>query len=121
MGLFDRLKGRRRAGREPEHAVITHIPLSDDEFGDMSERSALTDLEGTVAAAIDDAGAGEHDGHEFGGGEFVLYSYGPDADRLWHAIEPVLRSVEIPAGAYAIKRYGEADDPTSREERVRLT
>ncbi len=105
----------------PEHAVLTYVPLSDDEFGRRNERFSLTQLEHRIIAAIEDAGVGEHDGHEVGGGTFVLYSYGPDADQLWEVIARVLREVDLPRGVYAIKRYGEPDDPAAGEERVGVT
>lgn len=50
---------------------------------------------------------GDHDGDEFGGGEAVLYTYGPDADRLLAAIERCLSGFPVRDGAYAIKRYGQ--------------
>jgi hypothetical protein len=75
-------------------------------------------LKDQVLLAIRDASAGEFDGHEFGAGECVLFVYGPDADRLYGVIEPLLEAAPVAAGGYAIKRYGKADDPTSPEIRV---
>jgi hypothetical protein len=63
---------------------------------------------------------GDHDGDEFGGGEAVLYTYGPDADALLDAIRNSFEDFPLRPGAYAIKRYGAADDPAAREERVSL-
>ena len=43
----------------------------------------------------------------------------PDADALFDVMAHILRA--IPAReAFAIKRYGEAGDPSAREERVDL-
>jgi hypothetical protein len=58
--------------------------------------------------------------NEFGAGEAVLYAYGPDADALIDAVRKSLTGFRVRAGAYAIKRYGRADDPNSTEERVEL-
>jgi len=46
-----------------------------------------------MESAVEKAGVGEVDGNEFGGGEAVLYAYGPDADALFKVMEPMLRSL----------------------------
>jgi hypothetical protein len=102
-----------------DHAVLTHLPLSDDQFGTADEREAVRELEECIQEAAAKLG-GEHDGNEFGGGEAMLYTYGPDADRLFDAIRECLRGFGVRPGAYAVKRYGRADDPDAREERVAL-
>ncbi|MDX6597910.1 MAG: hypothetical protein QOE87_1797 [Gaiellales bacterium] len=56
----------------------------------------------------------------FGGGEVELFTYGPDADVVFGVIEDSLRGFEVRPGSYAIKRYGAAEDPNVREERVEL-
>jgi hypothetical protein len=113
----------RRAKEEPagstEQAVITHLPLSGDEFGTDDEREAVYALEARIEAAAAAIG-GEHDGNEFGGGEAVLYTYGPDAESLFEAIRGAFDDFPLRPGAYAIKRFGTADDPAAREERVPL-
>jgi hypothetical protein len=55
------------------------------------------------------------------GGEAMLYTYGPDADQLFDAIRECLRGFEVRPGAYAITRYGRADDPDARDGRVALS
>jgi hypothetical protein len=102
-----------------EHAVITHLPLSDDEHGTGEEREAVFSLEDRLLEAASALG-GEHDGNEFGGGEAVLYTYGPDADALFEAVRSCLADFPVRPGAFAVKRYGRADDPDAREERVPL-
>jgi hypothetical protein len=100
--------------------VITHLPLSEDEFGTEAERTEVHALEDRITAAVAGIG-GDHDGDEFGGGEAVLYTYGRDADELFAAVSACLNDFPLRPGAYAIKRYGPARDPTSREERVALS
>jgi hypothetical protein len=39
---------------------------------------------------------------------------------LFAAIEPTLRGSPLSRGGYAIKRYGEPDDPDAKEVRVDL-
>ena len=103
----------------PEHAVLLHYALSDDGYGAASEREAVFALEERVAAIIDTHGLGEHDGNELGGGEAVIYCYGPDAARLFAAIEAEARA--FPARpAHAVLRFGPPGDPTVRTERVEL-
>jgi len=115
--LFRRKKATANAD---DHAVLTHLPLSDDEFGTAEEREAVRDLEQRIEKAVAEIG-GEHDGNEFGGGEVMLYTYGPDADQIFDAIQKCLTAFDALPGAYAIKRYGRADDPGAREEGVALT
>ena len=101
-----------------EQAVLVHLRLRDGRFGSPDERKAIEVLEDQIQFAIDEASAGEFDGNEFGGGECVLFTYGPDADRLYRVIEPLLKAAPAAAGGYAIKRYGEAHDAASLEVRV---
>ena len=110
---------KRKQKPADDHAVITHLPLSDDEFGAAEEREAVFALEDRISAAAERLG-GEHDGNEFGAGEAVLYTYGPDADKLVAAVRSCLEGFPLRPGAYALKRYGRAGDPTAREERVEL-
>jgi hypothetical protein len=110
---------RKKKAPSDDHALITHLPLSDDEFGAADEREQVFELEDRVSEAVAALG-GEHDGNEFGDGEAVLYTYGPNADALLEAVKNSLSGFPLRPGAYAIKRYGRADDPDAREERVEL-
>jgi hypothetical protein len=102
-----------------EHAVIVHLKLGDDRYGSEDERTAVRTLQQTLATAINEAGAGEFDGNEFGGGEAVLYAYGPHAGDLFTAMEPALRDSSI-RPAYAIVRHGTATDLECREDVIHL-
>ena len=99
--------------------MIVRFSLSDDAFGRPEERDAFFALEETLIAAIETAGAGEYDGNEFGGGEAVIYAYGPDADELFTAMEPHLREFDA-RPASCVLRYGRASGPNVRERRVGL-
>jgi hypothetical protein len=116
MALF----GQKKIAAESsdEQAVITHVPLSDDAFGAVEERNAIIELEDELTKAAASVG-GEHDGNEVGNGEVVFYTYGPDADILLEAIRNYLDH-RVPPGAFAVKRYGRAQDPDSPEERIPL-
>lgn len=120
MGWFSRRKQNAvpDAGAA-EHAVIVHLRLGDDEHGTVEERESVFRLEDRLEALIEAQGAGEFDGNEFGGGEAVLYCYGPDADRLWQTIEAEVRSFPT-RPAFVTLRYGDASDPGAREQRIDL-
>jgi hypothetical protein len=82
-----------------EQAVIVHsaLPLveSDELFRQIE---ALEDQLHSVIAA---AGVGEFDGNEIGQGELTLYMYGPDAEKLFAVIAPVLRRAQLTQSAIA--------------------
>ena len=74
-----------------QQAVIVSIRLSDNQFVSSAEREAIFALGDQLSAAIAAAGAGVYDGDEVGQGRGVLFMYGPDADRLFAVVEPILR------------------------------
>jgi hypothetical protein len=116
------LFGRKKVSQpqvSDEQALITYLPLSGDEFGTVDEREAVFALESRVEEAVARLG-GEHDGNEFGEGQAILYTYGPDADALLVALRSSFADFPVRDGAYAIKRYGRADDAQARTERVEL-
>ena len=90
----------------PEHAVIVHFSYGSNDL------EALFALEDRLERAIASAGAGEFDGNEIAadGSDGQLFMYGPDADRLFDVIRPVLESAPFMQGAQAIKRYGPPED-----------
>jgi hypothetical protein len=112
-------KKKPTATSRDEHAVVAHIPLSNDEHGSAEEREQIFAIEERLVDAAARLG-GVHDGNEFGGGEAVLYTYGPDADALFDAVRDCLGDFASRPGAYAIKRYGRADDPAAPQERIPL-
>jgi hypothetical protein len=120
MGLFKRKAPQiQAAAPSAEHAVIVHFKLSNDEHGTTQEREAVFALEDELEQAIASQAVGEFDGNEFGGGEAVLYAYGPNADSLFRAMEPSLRAFSA-RPAFAVLRYGAAADPTANEQRIDL-
>jgi len=105
-------------GGAPEHAVTVFLRLSDDGFGSEEEQNRIYDLSDQLEAAIATENAGEFDGDEFGDGSCTLFMYGPDADALLAAVEPILRASPLAEGAYAVKRYGEVGEVNVREVQV---
>lgn len=106
------------AKKSPEQGVLIHLKLSDQKFGKTAEMTSIHALEARLAEVIKDKRLGELDGDEFGEGECTLYLYGPNADALFAAIEPLLRSSPLTKGGWATKRYGDAADPKSKEVKV---
>lgn len=105
------------AAAADEQAVIIHLKLSDPGFGARAEREQLFALEEAVAAAVARSATGEHDGNEVGDGEFVIFCYGPDADKLYAAVEPALRASSLSRGGTVVIRYGK---PGARQREAKL-
>lgn len=95
-----------KSDTEIEQALIITIPLSDGADGHSAERQHLFKLEDELMVEVEKSGAGEYDGNEIGQGTFVMYAYGPNADRLLDAALPVLAKYDLPQGSQALKRYG---------------
>jgi hypothetical protein len=100
-----------------EQALLVFLRLSDDTFGTAEDRERIFELEDQLAAAVKDAAAGEHDGHEFGNGWGVLYLYGPDAKHLAGVAVPLVRRFGPREGSYLVQRYGGTG---AREERLTI-
>ncbi|WP_374355409.1 hypothetical protein [Chitinimonas sp.] len=90
------------APTKDEHAVVVHFI-----YGSKDLKSLFA-LEDKLEKAILAAGAGEFDGNEVAtdGSDGYLYMYGPNADRLFAAIKPILEKTPFMHGAKAKLRYG---------------
>jgi hypothetical protein len=123
MGLFSRLRspGAAAPGTRAvsEHTVIAQYRLDAGPTGTATDTYSLFTLEERLIKAISEARAGEFEGNQFGQNEVTLYAYGPDADRLYAAMEPVLRSFP-PRPAQVVLRYGSADDHSAPHAVVQL-
>jgi len=126
MGLWSRLFGSKKAEAALENdsgqqnALLVYLKLSDDSFGTQEESWAIYELEDKLESALEKAGAGEFDGHEFGEGFCTLYMYGSNADRMYDvAIKKVRRFRPLP-GSYLNKQFGEPGDPETVQVRVEL-
>jgi len=98
---------------DADHCVLVRFPF---EGADLAPVFALEDA---LSAAIAARGTGEFDGNEVGGGEVVLYMYGPDADALYAAIAPVLAASPVAANGVITRRYGPPEDGV-REVQTRV-
>jgi hypothetical protein len=72
----------------------------------------IFDLSGSLETAIEAADAGEFDGNEVAadGHDGCLYMYGPDADRLFRVVRPILEACDFMRGAKITLRYGPPED-----------
>lgn len=104
----------------PQNAIIVHLKLAGGKFGTAGEVEDCQELEDQLEKEIARVGVGEMDGNEIGEGECTLFMYGPNADKLFSAIERSLRTSPLAKGAWAMKRYGPAEDPQAREVRIDL-
>jgi hypothetical protein len=94
-------------GTLAQHVRI-HIPVTAG-MGTPEERERISTLEDRLENAVQPFGM--HDGNEYGEGACELYFYGPDADRLYQAIAPILE--DVPDGSFVLKRSGGPDvEPT---------
>lgn len=124
MGFLSRLKASTTAAAPAQQAaaeqtVVARYQLSTGPTGTSTDIQSLFTLEQRLIDAIGEARAGEFEGNEFGPGEVTLFAYGPDADRLFAAMEPVLRS--FPARpAQVLLRYGGVQDQHAPEVVVDL-
>jgi hypothetical protein len=73
---------------------------------EIYEEYDVATLEDRLRSLIREQGLGEYDGNEHGSSETVLYMYAPDSERLFNAIEPVLRSYPLCVGAKVVIRRG---------------
>ncbi|PBC60982.1 hypothetical protein BKI49_26775 [Streptomyces sp. Tue6028] len=98
----------------PEHAVIARFRLGGDGFGESDQRALVFEAERSTGAAVEAARVGEVDGNEFGGGEVVIFAYGPDAESLYRLMEPGLRALPF-RPAHVVLRHGEPADDVVRQ------
>jgi hypothetical protein len=112
MGIFSKAKNAEvataKAVPEPKaEAAIQHAVIVQFNFpaGDVKR---IIEVEDELAKALEETGSGELDGNEIAmdGRDNLFYLYGPDADKLYAAIEPVLLSSEILSQAKVLLRYG---------------
>jgi hypothetical protein len=95
-----------------EHAVIVHFTYG------STDLTRLFALEEKLEAAIAEVKAGEFDGDEIAvdGSDGSLWMYGPNADRLFQVVEPLLRASPFMRGARVKLRYGPPVDGVLEKE-----
>ena len=107
------------AGVAPAHseqAVLVHFDYGSRDWGPFFQ------FEERLERAIAASGTGEYDGNELAvdGSDGSLYMYGPDADKLFAVVKPLLESSPLLKHVVVTLRYGNVDDKNAREVRVRV-
>jgi hypothetical protein len=110
--LLDKLrrmisKPQLQSPKLPKDCIAAYFKLSAPNFGTIDEVKEIHKFAGQLAEAIEASGVGVYDGDEFGEGGCGLFMYGPDADRLFDVVYPLLSSWEKMRGGRIIKRYGQ--------------
>jgi hypothetical protein len=97
-----------------DHAVVVHFSYG------STDLSRLFALEDELVEALEMANAGEFDGNEMAadGSDGYLYMYGPDANILFNAIEPVLESADFMKNAKVKLRFGPSNEGAREVEVV---
>ena len=118
MGILSRLFGSKSkiTAKPAEHAVIVTFT-----YIGSTDLDPLFALELQLESAISAARVGEYDGNDVAvdGSDGTLYMYGPDADKLFAVVRPVLEACSFMKGATVKLRYGPPDDGV-RESTVQL-
>jgi|EndMetStandDraft_8_1072994.scaffolds.fasta_scaffold23013_1 hypothetical protein len=108
-----------------EHAVTIEFYGFGEKFWAQGSRSLapLYALEDELIEVLEAGNLGELDGHEMelNGRDGTIYLYGPDADALFAAIEPVLKASLVTQGGNATLRYGDPDEPNVMEKYIEIS
>jgi hypothetical protein len=96
----------------PEHAVLVRFAYGGSDLGPLFE------LEDRLREVLEAAHVGEYDGNEVAsdGADGVLYMYGPDAEAVFAAVEPVLRDCDFMRAARVTLRFGPPGDGVAERE-----
>ena len=102
MGIIDKFKKQNAVSDTPEHAVVVQFNFPSGNLDRIFE------IEDQLAKAVEAGPVGELDGNEIAvdGRDNLFYMYGPDADKIFAAIEPVLLQWDILSEARVLLRYG---------------
>ncbi len=112
MKRLRRLLSRQAAAPGPPEsgAQAVIVTLAGAELSaSVFEAQDLAGLEDRLIAVVESQGLGEFDGNLIGPEAIILYLYGPDAERLYAGIEPILRQHPLGRGARVLIRPGGPD------------
>ena len=99
----------------PVHAVSVRFDVTGTDYRDCKELIDVLSLIETLKTRLEVENAGMLHDDRISDGQCTLSMHGPDADRLFTAIRPVLAEASVTEGGYAVKRYGA---PGASEARV---
>ena len=92
--------------QEQEHAVIVYFDYK------MQNLNPLHSLADQLRKVISDNNVGEYDGHEMAVNynDGIVFMYGPNAEKLFKVVKPILETVDFMKGATAKLRFGPPED-----------
>ena len=95
-----------------EHGLIVHFQYGLHDLGPLKE------LESRLEVAVETSQVGDLDGDEVAVdlSSGALYLYGPDVDRLYEVVEPILENYSFMRGARVTKVYGSLGSNCRRVE-----
>ena len=102
------------AGDEEQDLLVV-LALSNNRMGTATERMEIEAFADQLEAAVAEAGVGEYDGDEFGGGECILFFCGPDIDRLLAVLQPLLRRSPLCRGGHLVRMVPGSDGVLQRQ------
>jgi hypothetical protein len=106
-------------GDDTDLDLMVVLPLSNRQMGTASEREAIAAMQDELDELLREAGVGEFDGDEIGGGECTLFFCGPDIDKLLAVLRPQLKRSPLCRGADLVRMVAdEAGELSPRREPV---
>ncbi len=102
IAIFARSAASAQAQRPPGPVMMVHFDYY------SRDRAQTRILENRLAQAIEHAGVGELGETEIhiDGNDGYFYMYGPDPDRLYAVVKPLLKSSKLMRDAEVTKWYG---------------
>ena len=114
VGFWSLSLGRKKgeAVSASEQAVIVSFYYA------RTDLTPLFDLEEQLEDAIQRRAVGVYDGNELSpdGSDVTLFMYGPDADRLFSVVRPILESSKVIKEAVATLQYRSPEDEVTEVE-----
>ncbi|MBL8730446.1 MAG: hypothetical protein JNM25_18655 [Planctomycetes bacterium] len=98
-----------------EQDLLVVLRLSNRRMGVHSERQAIETFADELEQVVTEAGVGEYDGDEIGGGECVLFFCGPDIDALLAVLQPHLKRSPLCRGGHLVRMVASADGTPERQ------
>ncbi|MEO6594173.1 MAG: hypothetical protein ABIP94_05420 [Planctomycetota bacterium] len=100
-----------------EQDLLVVLRLSNRLMGSAQERMDLEAFADQLEAAVLEAGVGEYDGDEFGGGECVLFFCGPDVDKLLAVLHPLLKRSGLCRGGHLVRMVAGPDGEMTQQRK----
>ena len=115
MGMIDKFRRIDSTLRAVEQAVIVRFNFPSGNL------DYIFQIEDQLAKAVEGLALGQLAGNEIAldGRDNLFYLYGPDADKIFTAIEPVLLQWDILSEAKVLLRYG-PPGPGTRQQTITL-